>query len=76
MAWKLPVEAPMSSVTVSPKYQIVIPKEVRKALDIRPGGKLLVIQHASYIEVIPARDVKKMRGFAKGMSVTLTRDKE
>jgi AbrB family looped-hinge helix DNA binding protein len=64
----------MASVTVSPKYQIVIPREVRESLGIRPGEKVQVFQYENRIEYIPVRSIKKSRGFLKGMNTDLKRD--
>ena len=48
----------MQTVTVSPKYQVVIPKTVREALNLRPGQKMQVVEYAGRIELIPERDIK------------------
>jgi AbrB family looped-hinge helix DNA binding protein len=52
----------MQSVTVSPKYQVVIPKNVRKALKLHPGQKMQIVEYAGRIELIPERDIKELRG--------------
>ena len=64
----------MQSVTVSPKYQIVIPKTVREALNLRPGQKMQVIENAGRIELIPERDIKELRGFLKGIHTEFKRE--
>ena len=57
----------MKTVTISPKYQIVIPKEIREALGIRPGEKVHVLHYENRIEYNPVKEMKKMRGFLKGI---------
>jgi len=64
----------MPTVTVSPKFQIVLPQEVRQALDLRPGEKLQVFHYDRRIELIPVRPIREMRGFLRGMDTTLERD--
>jgi len=66
----------MQSVTVSPKYQVVIPKTVRKALNLRPGQKMQVVEYAGRIELIPERDITELRGFLKGINTALKREKD
>jgi AbrB family looped-hinge helix DNA binding protein len=66
----------MQSVTVSPKYQIVIPKTIRETLNIRPGQKMQVIEYAGRIELIPERDIKELRGFVKGINTEFKREKD
>jgi AbrB family looped-hinge helix DNA binding protein len=66
----------MKSVTVSPKYQVVIPKIVREALNLRPGQKMQVIEYAGRIELIPERDIKELRGFLKGINTELKREED
>ncbi len=64
----------MDSVTVSPKFQIVIPRAVREALGIRPGQKVQVIRYRDRVELIPLRPVRKLRGFLKGIDTSVPRD--
>jgi AbrB family looped-hinge helix DNA binding protein len=64
----------MQSITVSPKYQVVIPKTVRKALNIRPGQKMQVVEYAGRIELIPERDIRELRGFVKGIKTEFKRE--
>ena len=64
----------MQLVTVSPKYQIVIPKTVREALKLRPGQKMQIVEYAGRIELIPERDIKELRGFLKGINTEFRRE--
>ena len=66
----------MQTVTVSPKYQVVIPRAVREALHLRPGQKLQVIEYDGRIEYIPERDIKELRGFLKGINTEFDREKD
>lgn len=66
----------MEAVTVSPKYQVVIPRSVRERLHIHPGEKLQVISFDDRIELVRTRPVSEMRGFLKGLDPTFERDKE
>lgn len=66
----------MTAVTVSPKYQVVIPKDVRESLGIFSGQKIQVITYRNRIELIPIKPMKKMRGFLKGINTKVMRDKD
>ncbi len=66
----------MNSVPVSPKYQIVIPKEIRDKYRISPGERLIMIPYEGRIELVPERDMKSMRGFLKGMDTTIERESD
>ncbi len=66
----------MQLVTVSPKYQIVIPKTIREALHLQPGQKLQVIEYAGRVELIPERDIKELRGFLKGINTDFCREED
>ncbi|MBI5149177.1 MAG: AbrB/MazE/SpoVT family DNA-binding domain-containing protein [Candidatus Omnitrophica bacterium] len=66
----------MTAVTISPKFQVVIPLEVRKALHLAPGEKLQVFSFENRIELIPMTPIKKMRGFLKGIDTTVGRERE
>lgn len=64
----------MQPVTVSPKYQIVIPREVRESMKIRPGEKMHVFECDGRIEVVPVRSIKYLKGRFKGIDTTVERD--
>lgn len=66
----------MTTVTISPKYQIVIPKEIREKLKLKPGQKLQIIQVEDKIEFITIKSVKEARGFLKGIDTTVEREKD
>ena len=66
----------MNAVTVSPKYQVVIPKEVRESMGIVSGQKIQILTYQNRIELIPIRPMKKMRGFLKGVDTNVKRDKD
>lgn len=62
--------------TISPKYQVVIPRELRENLNLKPGEKVEFLQYENRIEMIPVRDIKKMRGFLKGIDTTVEREND
>jgi len=64
----------MITITVSPKFQVVIPKEIRKRLNLKPGQKLQVIQLGDRIEYIILKDIKDARGFLKDMNTDVDRE--
>lgn len=64
----------MEVVTVSPKYQVVIPKRVRKALKITPGQKVRVLMYENRIQMIPIVAMQEIRGFVKGIDTNVERD--
>ena len=70
------MEGIMKTVTVSPKYQVVIPRDVRETLSIKPGEKMQVINYANRIELVPMKKIKTMRGFLKGINTTVIREKD
>ena len=66
----------MVTVTVSPKFQVVIPKQVRETLRIQPGQKLQILQFDDRIEFLPLQNIKDMRGFLKGINTEIQRGKD
>ncbi len=64
----------METVTVSPKFQVVIPKAIRGGMGLKPGQKLQVIAHDNRIELIPMRPIRQMRGFLKGIDTSVERE--
>jgi len=67
-------DALMNVVTVSPKFQIVIPRAVRESLGIRAGEKVCVMEYDGRIALIPIKPMKKMRGAFKGIETAIERD--
>ena len=66
----------MSVVTVSPKFQVVIPREIREALRLEPGQKVQALRYQDRIELIPVRAVREMRGTLQGIDTTMPRDRD
>jgi AbrB family looped-hinge helix DNA binding protein len=64
----------MATVTISPKYQVVIPKEIREKLGLTPGQKVQTVVFEDRIELIPVRPIKRMRGFLKGIDTRVPRE--
>ena len=66
----------MARVTLSPKFQLVVPRSVRESLRLRPGQKMEVFEYDGRIEFVPVRDMKSMRGFLRGIDTSVPRDKD
>lgn len=64
----------METVTVSPKYQVVIPRRIRELLGVEPGQKVKVLLYDNRIEMIPVRSIQEARGFLKGIDTTVERE--
>lgn len=64
----------MTVVTVSPKYQVVIPKDVRERLGIQPGQKIQALVYGDRIELVPLRRPTELRGFLKDVKNSFQRD--
>jgi len=66
----------MDTVTVSPKFQVVIPRAVREALHLKAGEKVQVIRYGDRIEFIPVRSLPSMRGFLRGIGTDVPRERD
>lgn len=66
----------MNAVTVSPKFQIVIPRRIRQSLNIQPGQKVQVIRYGNRIELIPLRPIEQTRGFLRGIDTLVERESD
>jgi AbrB family looped-hinge helix DNA binding protein len=64
----------METTTVSPKFQVVIPKKIRQQMNIQSGQKMQVIQYGDRIELLPVRPIKEMRGFLRGIDTNIERE--
>ena len=66
----------MGVVTISSKFQVVIPQDVRAKLELKPGQKIVVVEKDGVVHLIPQRPMKEMRGFVKGLDTQDLRDEE
>jgi AbrB family looped-hinge helix DNA binding protein len=66
----------METVTVSSKYQIVIPLSIRKELNMKPSQKLFIINYMGMIDLIPEVDISSLKGTLKGIDTATERDEE
>lgn len=66
----------MDIVTISPKYQVVIPRAIREKWNVKPGQKVRFIIYGNRLEIVPVREIKEARGFLKGMSGNIEREEE
>lgn len=64
----------MTTVKISPKYQVVIPKEIREKLGLRPGQKLQIIEFGNRIEFLLLKNIKEARGYLKGIDTNIERE--
>jgi AbrB family looped-hinge helix DNA binding protein len=69
-------ERVVTTLTISPKYQVVIPKQIREKLDLRPGQRVQAIEYDDRIELVPVRAMESMRGFLAGIDTTVDRDED
>jgi len=69
-------KAIVDTVTISPKYQVVIPKRLRRKLGLCPGQKVQAIAYENRIELVPVRPIRQMRGFLKGIDPSVSRDED
>lgn len=66
----------METVTISPKFQVVIPKEIRAQLKLKAGQKVQALAYNDRIELVPVRPAKQLRGFLRGIDTTVPREEE
>lgn len=66
----------MTAVTVSPKFQVVIPKEIRESMGIVSGQKVQIMTYQNRIELIPLKPIKELRGLLKGIDTEIKRDSD
>jgi AbrB family looped-hinge helix DNA binding protein len=66
----------MARTRVSPKFQVVIPKEVRESMDLRVGQELQIVSKGGVITLVPERSLSSLRGFAKGIRTGQLREKK
>ena len=64
----------MDTITVSSKFQVVIPRKIREKMCLKPGHRLQAMAYMNRIELIPVRPIKEMRGFLKGIATDIERE--
>ena len=64
----------MEAVKISPKFQVVIPKKLREALNLSPGQRVQMVIYGNRIEMIPLKKISEMKGFLKGIDTTVKRE--
>jgi AbrB family looped-hinge helix DNA binding protein len=70
------MEGTMARVTISPKFQVVIPKQVRDSLGLRPGEQVEIFEYDGRIEFVPIRSIKTLRGSLRGMDRHIEREED
>jgi AbrB family looped-hinge helix DNA binding protein len=68
------MEDGVETVTISPKFQVVIPKTIRERLGLTPGQKVQAVLYGDRIELIPVQPAKRLRGFLKGIDTAVPRE--
>lgn len=66
----------MNVVTISPKFQVVIPRDIRDRLELEPGQKVQAMVFGNRIEFILLRPPREMRGFLRGLDTTVHRERD
>ena len=64
----------METVTISPKFQVVIPKCIRERLGLHAGQKVQAIQYGDRVELVPVKPITQMRGFLRGIDTDVPRE--
>lgn len=66
----------MATVTLSTKFQIVIPIDIRKTMKLNSGIKLEIVPYENRIELIPLQPISELKGSLKGMDTNIIREKD
>lgn len=66
----------MPKTTISTKFQIVIPKEVREKLRLAPRQRFQVLEKGGIITLVPEVPLKSLKGFVKGIRTGGLREKK
>ncbi len=66
----------MNTVTISSKYQVVIPREIRSHFDLKPGQKLLFLPYKNTLRVVIIPSLEDAQGFVEGIDTDVERERE
>jgi AbrB family looped-hinge helix DNA binding protein len=70
------MEVCMQAVKISPKFQVVIPRNIRESMKLRPGQHMQVVEYKNRIEFVPLRKMSTLRGFVRGIDTTINREED
>jgi AbrB family looped-hinge helix DNA binding protein len=63
-------------VTISPKFQIVIPRLLREKMRLHPGQKMQLVEYGDRIELIPVKEISELRGLLRGKKTDHTQEED
>jgi AbrB family looped-hinge helix DNA binding protein len=66
----------MTTVVISPKFQVVIPKKIREQLGLKVGTRVEAIAYDGRVELVPVRPASELRGFLEGIDTRVERDED
>lgn len=66
----------MNEVKISTKYQMVVPKEIRKKMNLKPGQKIIIIEKSGIIDLVLDRPLEELRGYLKGINIEHLREEK
>ena len=66
----------MNTVTISSKYQVVIPRTIREQFNLKPGQKIMFIPYNNTLRVVIVPAIEKAQGMFKGIGTDVQREKE
>lgn len=66
----------MDTVTISPKFQVVIPKSIRELLRLRVGQRVQALADGDRVVLVPVRSARELRGFVRGIDTAVPRDRD
>jgi AbrB family looped-hinge helix DNA binding protein len=70
------MESDMDTVTISPKFQVVIPKDIRTRLKLKAGQKVQALAYDDRIELVPVRPARQLKGFLRGIDTSVPREQD
>jgi AbrB family looped-hinge helix DNA binding protein len=70
------IGGPVETVTISPKFQVVIPKGIRTRLRLKAGQKVQALAYNDRIELVPVRPARQLKGFLRGIDTTVPREQD
>jgi AbrB family looped-hinge helix DNA binding protein len=66
----------MNTVTISSKYQVVIPRTIREQFNLKPGQKLLFIAYNNTLRVVIVPPIEDAEGIFEGIDTDPQRENE